>query len=187
MTGPLQKVWLRHLSLLFFTLTVAAMANGSEAPLPTVSSVDLQRYAGKWYEIARYPNWFERNCVSDVTATYSVLPDGKIRVVNACKGKDGKLNESKGKAKSADPRTNAKLKVTFFWPFYGDYWVIDLAPDYSYAVVSEPKREYLWILSRSPQMNQADYDRVIGKIQSLGFDPARLVKPQHSAAARPGN
>lgn len=152
----------------------------ADAPLTTVASVDLQRYLGKWYEIARYPNRFERKCVSEVTATYSALPGGKLRVVNACKNKDGKFTEANGKAKIVDPKTNAKLKVSFFWPFYGDYWIVDLAPDYSYAVISEPKREYLWILARAPQMNPAEYDRILERIRSRGLDPAKLVRTPQS-------
>ena len=152
----------------------------ADAPLTTVDSVDLQRYLGKWYEIARYPNRFERKCISDVTATYSKLPDGKIRVVNACKDKGGKITEANGKAKIVDSKTNAKLKVTFFWPFYGDYWIVDLAPDYSYAVVSEPKREYLWILARTVQMDGPQYGRILERIKTLGLDPAKLVKTPQS-------
>ena len=153
----------------------------AEAPLTTVEHVDLDRYVGEWYEIARYPNRFEKDCDSDVTAVYSPLKQGKIHVVNSCKERTGAIKESNGYAKISDPRSNAKLKVTFFRPFQGNYWIIDLDPDYRYAVVSEPKREYLWILSRTPQMDQADYDRVLNRIRELGFDPNRLIKPtQHT-------
>ena len=152
----------------------------ADLPLTTVSSVDLKKYVGKWYEIARYPNRFERKCLSDVTATYSALPDGKIRVVNACKDKDGKVTEANGRAKVVDSKTNAKLKVTFFWPFYGDYWIVDLASDYSYAVVSEPKRQYLWILARESRMEPATYERILEKIRALGLDPAKLIKTPQS-------
>jgi len=111
---------------------------GSKASLQTVPNVDLTRYVGRWYEIARYPAWFEKDCASDVTATYTALSGGKIEVLNECRQADGQVKRSKGTARVVDKRTNAKLKVTFFWPFSGNYWIIDLAPDYSYAVVGEP-------------------------------------------------
>ena len=124
------------------------------APLTTVDHVDLQRYVGKWYEIARYPNRFQRKCQSDTTATYTLREDGKVQVANACREKDGTMTTANGTAKVVDPKTNAKLKVTFFWPFYGDYWILGLGPDYQYAIVGEPDRKYLWILSRTPAMDE---------------------------------
>src|SRR3954469_16364143 len=107
----------------------------SKRTLTTVPSVDLQRYLGKWYEIARYPNRFERECVSDVSAMYLLREDGNIQVVNACRRSDRKIKESRGYAKIVEGSNNAKLRVTFFWPFFGDYWIIDLDRDYQYAVV----------------------------------------------------
>lgn len=151
--------------------------NISTQPLRTVSSVDLKRYAGRWYEIARYPNRFERRCASDITAEYFLRDDGKIRVVNSCLESGGRRRESIGSAKAVDS-TNAKLKVTFFWPFSGDYWIIDLDQDYRYAVVSEPKRKYLWILSRTSQMNRAQWSPILERLRELGFDPARLIMPK---------
>ena len=176
------SVALRTFSLLVVVVLVLAGSTmmASDRPLETVASVDLQKYVGKWYELARYPNRFEKKCIADVTATYTALPNGTIRVVNACEDKDGRVTEANGKAKIVDPKTNAKLKVTFFWPFYGDYWIVDLAPDYSYAVVSEPKREYLWILARAPQMSPAEYDRILERLRILGLDPAKLVKTPQS-------
>lgn len=171
---------MKKVVLLIFLGFGRSMLMAADMPLTTVASVDLQQYVGKWYEIARYPNRFEKKCISNVTATYTVLSDGKIRVVNACKDKDGKVTEANGKARISDSRTNAKLKVTFFWPFYGDYWIVDLAPDYSYAVVSEPKREYLWILARAPQMEPLAYERILEKVRGLGLDPAKLVKTPQS-------
>jgi apolipoprotein D and lipocalin family protein len=143
--------------------------------------VDLDRYLGKWYEIARYPNRFEKDCASDVTAQYTLRADGKIEVVNSCRQSDGKVKYSKGSAKIADRQSNAKLKVTFFWLFYGNYWIIDLDPDYRYAVVSEPGRDYLWILSRTPQLDSAVYNQIAGRLREQGLDPARLIKPPQSA------
>lgn len=146
------------------------------APLKAVEHVDLARYLGKWHEIARYPNRFEKDCVSDVTAEYTRRDDGKITVKNACRKADGKSKESKGTAKVVDSASNAKLKVTFFWPFYGDYWVIDVDPEYKYAVVGEPDRKYLWVLSRTPELAPGVYERITAMVRELGYDPAKLVK-----------
>jgi apolipoprotein D and lipocalin family protein len=148
--------------------------------LETVPYVDLQRYTGTWYEIARYPNRFQRSCDRDTTANYTLRPDGKITVVNACRTGEGKLKRAKGTAKVADRSSNAKLKVTFFWPFYGNYWIIDLDPEYQYAVVGEPSRKYLWILSRSPVMDVAQYERITQKIVSAGYDPSKLIRTRQS-------
>jgi len=146
-------------------------------PLTVVDRVDLERYLGKWYEIASYPAWFQKGCTGS-TAEYSLLPDGKIQVVNRCRknGLDGPLKESKGKAEVADTATNAKLKVWFFWPFKGNYWIIDLSPDYQWAVVGEPSRKYLWILSRTPTMDEAVYQEILGRLPQKGYDPAGLRK-----------
>ncbi len=155
----------------------AGLGKGA-SDLQTVSFLDLDRYAGKWYEIARYPNWFEASCISDVTAEYLLLGDNKVKVVNSCTKADGRRKVSTGSAKVVDKQSNAKLKVTFFWPFYGDYWVIDLDPEYRYAVVSEPTRKYLWILSRTPQMDTETYGQVIGRLRARGYDPAKLIRPK---------
>ena len=146
-------------------------------PLTVVAPVDLERYLGKWYEIASYPAWFQKGC-SGSTAEYSLLPDGKIQVVNRCrKGRlDGPLKESKGKAEVADTTTNAKLKVWFFWPFKGNYWIIDLSPDYQWAVVGEPSRKYLWILSRKSNMDEAVYQEILERLPQKGYDPSRLSR-----------
>jgi apolipoprotein D and lipocalin family protein len=148
----------------------------SNAALQTVAHVDLTRYLGRWYEIARYPMRFEKDCASDVTATYSQLSNGKIEVLNECRKADGQVKRSKGTARVVDKTTNAKLKVTFFWPFSGNYWIIDLAPDYSYAVVGEPDRKYLWILSRSPQLTESVYGQIVTRVHELGYDPSLLMK-----------
>jgi apolipoprotein D and lipocalin family protein len=161
-----------------------AYASRTTEPLTTVRQVDLGRYAGTWYEIARYPNRFQRKCDSDTTATYLLRDDGTVGVLNSCRKSDGTTTSSKGKARIADTATNAKLKVTFFWPFSGDYWIIDLAPDYSYAVVGEPSRKYLWILSRNPQMDDATYREITERIRFLGYDPARLMKTKQSARSQ---
>ncbi len=145
-------------------------------PLPTVPHVDLDRYLGRWFEIARLPNRFERGCDAAV-AEYSRLPDGKIRVVNICYGADGKPRRTiKGVASIADPQTNAKLKVTFFWPFRGDYWVLALDAGYRYALVGEPRRKYLWILSRAPELDDATYASLLQHARELGFAAERVER-----------
>jgi apolipoprotein D and lipocalin family protein len=146
--------------------------------LEVVPHVDLKKYLGKWYEIARLPARFEEGC-SDITATYSLSDDGTISVLNECK-RNGKVKRAKGKAKVVDKNTGAKLKVTFFWPFYGDYWIINLGNDYDYAVVGTPNRKYLWILSRTPQMDDKLFSQLITLVKSKGFDVGSLIKTSHS-------
>lgn len=153
-----------------------AGAASSNSRLETVAKVDLERYVGKWYEIAKYPNRFEKKCDRDVTAEYVARPDGKVSVVNSCTTLDGKVTESRGWAKIADKATGAKLTVTFFWPFFGDYWVIDLGPNYEYAVVGEPSRKYLWILSRTPRMDDAVYAGITSRLAAKDYDAGKLVR-----------
>ena len=153
-----------------------ARAAGRDAPLETVAKVDLSRYVGRWYEIAKYPNWFERKCARDVTATYAVRPDGKISVVNRCTKQDGEGTESSGWAKVVDEKTNAKLKVTFFWPFFGDYWILELGANYEYVVVGEPSRKYLWILSRTAKMDEAVYAGIAERLAAKGYDARKLER-----------
>lgn len=145
-------------------------------PLKTVTNVDVKRYVGTWYEIARYPNSFQKGCVA-TKATYTLMEDGKIDVLNECfdGSMRGKLRTAQGKAKVVDNQTNAKLKVTFFWPFYGDYWIIDLGANYEYAVIGEPKRKYLWILSRTKTMEPELYKTILKKISEMDYDIAKLM------------
>ena len=145
--------------------------------LAVVPGVEIDRYLGTWYEIARYPNRFQKECVA-VTAEYSLRPDGDIRVVNACrKGTlDGEIKKIEGKAWVADRETNAKLRVRFFWPFWGAYWIIDLGEDYEYAVVGHPKRKYLWILNRTPEMAPDLYQTIVERLVEQGYDPGRIER-----------
>jgi apolipoprotein D and lipocalin family protein len=153
-----------------------ATAAGREPELVTVPHVDLARYLGRWYEIARYPNLFEEQCDRDACADYALRDDGRIDVLNSCVRKDGSHSEAKGWAKISNPSTNAKLRVTFYWPFFGDYWVLELGENYEYAVVGEPSRKYLWILSRTPQMSEDQYHVITGDLAAKGYDAARLVR-----------
>ena len=145
-------------------------------PLAVVSEVDLDRFAGRWYEIARYDNSFERGCVG-VTAEYTPRDDGRIDVVNTCieSSLDGPSRDIRGSARVVDDTGNAKLKVSFFWPFEGDYWIIELDEDYEYAVIGEPSRRFLWILSRTPQMDDTTYDAITAALPARSYDPEALI------------
>jgi apolipoprotein D and lipocalin family protein len=145
-------------------------------PLKTVAHVDLGRYIGTWHEIARYPNSFQKGCTGS-TATYTLREDGEIDVVNRCRDdSDGSLREAKGRAWVVDPTSNARLKVSFFWPFRGDYWIVDLGSDYEFAVVGAPSRKYLWVLSRTPHMDDDVFNGIMERIEQLGFERDRVVK-----------
>lgn len=152
--------------------------------LQVVSTVDLQRYTGKWYEIARLPNKFQKDCVGEVLATYTLLEGSQLKVVNQCRKQNGQLEQAEGKARLADKNgPNAKLEVRFapawlsWLPLvWGDYWIIELANDYSYAVVGTPDREFLWILARSPQLEEETFRRLIENAAAAGFDTAQVVK-----------
>jgi apolipoprotein D and lipocalin family protein len=159
-----------------FAVCVARRSGASQLPpLRTVPHVDLASYAGLWYEIARYPNRFQRGCL-DSRATYTLRQDGKVEVVNSCRDEhDGELRQAKGKAWPVD-ESNARLKVSFFWPFRGDYWIIELGKAYEYAVVGTPDRKYLWVLSRSPQMDDGLYEAIMERAKAQGFDPARMMR-----------
>lgn len=145
-------------------------------PPNVVSSVDLTRYVGKWYEIARYPTPFQEGCASS-TADYAAKPDGTINVFNTCLGTDGSIVSTiEGTATVVDSTTNAKLTVTFPGvPFPGGYWIIDLGADYEYAVVGDPARFTLFILSRTPTLEQSVLDGILSRLPAQGYDPERLI------------
>jgi apolipoprotein D and lipocalin family protein len=147
--------------------------------LEVVPHVELEKYLGKWYEIAHLPAKFQEGC-NETTATYTLSKDGSISVLNQCT-KNGKMKQAKGKAKVLDKNSNAKLKVTFFWPFYGDYWIIKLGNDYDYAVAGTPNRKYLWILNRTPQMDDKLYSQLIEYVKSKGFDVNNLIRTLQKA------
>jgi apolipoprotein D and lipocalin family protein len=159
-----------------FAAFAAVILDDRKQELEVVQSVDLSRYTGAWYEISRLPNSFQKKCVDTVTANYTMRADGKIEVINRCRKASGEYATAKGKAKIVDKKTNAKLKVTFFWPFYGDYWILDVGPNYEYAVVGEPGRKYLWILSRTPQMEETLYQNLVKKFAAKGFKTELMIK-----------
>jgi apolipoprotein D and lipocalin family protein len=144
-----------------------------QAPLKTVEHVDVQKYMGTWYEIARYEQFFEKGC-RDINATYSLQSDGKIKVLNQCIKEGGKLSQAIGSAYALD-KSNSKLKVTFFWPFYGNYWIVMLGDRYEYAVIGEPSREYFWILSRTKELDASTREMILSKMNSLGYDQRQLI------------
>jgi apolipoprotein D and lipocalin family protein len=176
------KKSLIFLTLLFFPLTLGGCSKTtterlSLPPLQTVPRVEVDRYVGTWYEIASFPQSFQEGCTG-TTATYKVRDDGELDVINRCHldSLKGELDEAKGRARIVDSKTNAKLEVSFFRPFWGDYWVVELGDDYQYAVVGHPSRDYLWILSRTPQMDDSLYKHLIVKLQASGYETQRLVK-----------
>lgn len=152
----------------FFPLFASAEAL---PPVRTVAQVNINQYMGKWFEIASFPQNFQKGCTK-TTANYSLRADGKVDVLNRCIV-NGKEKIAKGVAYALDS-SNAKLKVSFFWPFYGDYWVVDLGRDYEFAVVGAPGRDYLWILSRTPIMDQQVYDGILQRLREQQFDLSKL-------------
>ena len=161
------------------TIVVALMGcQSAPAALTVVERVDLDRYLGRWYEIASIPQYFQRGCVA-TQALYSLREDGRIRVENECRvdSLDGEVRRAEGVAwVEPGDASNAKLRVRFFWPFSGAYWVIDLDPGYRWAVVGHPSRDYLWILSRRPVLDESVYDAILGRLEAQGYDPALLVR-----------
>jgi apolipoprotein D and lipocalin family protein len=151
----------------------APAAGADPAPVQPVAEVDLVRYSGKWYEIASFPMFFQRQCVGDTTAEYTLRQDGDVDVRNRCRTKDG-FDEATARAWAVEGSGNARLKVQFFWPFRGDYWVIGLDPQYRWAVVGHPERKYLWILARTPKLSAAELEAALGVAGAQGFELGRL-------------
>jgi apolipoprotein D and lipocalin family protein len=145
--------------------------------LATVKNVDIEKYQGLWYEIAKLPNRFEKG-LTCITANYTLLDDGKIEVWNngIKNNNPNEISSIKGKAKPAKEGDNSKLKVSFFGPFYGDYYIIDLDENYQYAMIGEPSREFFWILSRTPKIGNSLYNQLLEKAEKLGFDTSKVEK-----------
>lgn len=168
------------ISLLLLLPTIALSQS-----LATVEYVDLDRYLGKWYEIASIPQYFQRQCARDVTAEYS-LKNGAISVLNRCRTASGEISEAEGQARIVDKHSNAKLEVTFvnLWGwrylFGGDYWIIDLAPDYRYAVVGHPSRKYAWVLAKTPQVALHDLSAIENRLRSNGYETCSLRTTAHT-------
>lgn len=172
------------LMMVLVILPIAVTAKDSDKkPLEAIAQLDVTRYLGHWYEIAKFPNRFQKKCVSDTSAEYSPLPDGNIRVLNQCLNSTGMMESAIGEAQQTGGPQSAKLKVRFapawlsFLPFvWGDYWVIDLDDKYSLVAVSEPNREFLWVLSRTPVVDEAQYADLMNRLVGMNFDIAKLEK-----------
>lgn len=170
------------------TLTAALAAcilppvnRDARVPLGPVAQVDVDRYAGRWFEIARFPNNFERGCAG-VTAEYARREDGRLSVVNTCREPDGELRRAEGSARIVDSVSNAKLKVRFGGPFEGDYWVLDRASDYSWSLVGEPRGRYLWVLAREPKISDALKAELVDKLKARGYNTDALHWTQQPPA-----
>lgn len=158
----------------------------ADVPVKTITSLDVPQYLGTWYEIAKFPNWFQKKCVGNTKAVYSMRHDGNLKVLNSCKTTDGAFSEAEGTARQIGAPDSPKLEVRFapawlsFLPMvWGDYWVIDLDPQYQVAAVSDPRREYLWVLSRTPQLDKKTYDALLQRLQAQQFDIRKLeLTPQ---------
>lgn len=181
--------------MLLLAIVLAAAQDTSRVLVRPVEGLDLARYTGRWHEVARLPNRFQSKCVRETTADYALLPNGQIRVGNSCRGADGGTIRAEGRARLAQrDGTASKLKVRFAPGFlsslslvWGNYWILDLTEDYSAALVGDPGRAYLWILSRTPQLDEAVYQRLVATAAAQGFDVARLQRtPNPSGAPPPG-
>lgn len=167
---------------------VLLTAMAAAVPLPTQDWVEPARYAGRWYEIARLPNRFQDQCEGDVAATYSLRDDGRFTVVNECRTKDG-MDRVEGIARRADPKgPDSRLKVRFapawlsFLPWvWGDYWILELDREYRHALIGEPSRKYLWVLSRDPVLAQGPFDALVARAAALGFDTSKVVRTPQAA------
>lgn len=165
---------MKNIFLSIVVLFLFTACSYKDPNIKSVQKVDLDRYLGSWHEIARYEHRFEKDC-KNVTATYSIKENKKIEVINSCtKITTNNKTEAIGEAYAVD-NTNSKLKVSFFWPFYGDYWIIMLDEAYSYAVISEPSKKYLWILSRDKRLTKNIKEKILKRLESLDYDLSKLI------------
>lgn len=186
-TGSMKKVLLQVCGTAVLAMSASlAQAQAQATALQPIASLDVARYMGTWHEIAKYPNSFQKKCVRNTRAEYQAQPDGTVQVRNRCVTADGQTTEAVGAARQVGPANSPRLKVRFapawlsFLPLvWGDYWVIDLDPQYQLVAVSEPEREYLWVLSRTPQADAAAYRALLDRLAQQGFDLKRLeLSPQ---------
>jgi apolipoprotein D and lipocalin family protein len=175
-----KSIWIASAGLVLGVAAAAYVRRKNYKPLPVAPHVDLNRYMGEWYEIAHFPESFEKDTYG-TKATYTLLNDGSVEVVNTSHqgSLTGELKTAHGKATVADSTTNAKLEVQFAWPFKGDYWILDVDDQYQYALVGVPSRDSLWILSRSAKINLATLQALTDKAQELGFDTSRFIYTSH--------
>jgi apolipoprotein D and lipocalin family protein len=171
----------RFIATLLVVMASSLAIAQSVVPVNSVANLEVPRYLGRWYEIAKFPNRFQKKCVAETTAEYALQPDGSLSVLNQCRQANGEFESALGHARQVGGRHSAKLEVRFapswlgFLPFvWGNYWVIDLDGEYQLAAVSDPNREYLWILSRTPQVDSVRYEALLARLTGLGFDAKRL-------------
>jgi apolipoprotein D and lipocalin family protein len=169
----------------------AIFSQTADTPVKTIASLDVPRYMGTWYEIAKFPNWFQKKCVSNTQAVYSIRPDGNLKVLNSCKTADEEISQAEGTARQQGPKDSPKLEVRFapewlsFLPMvWGEYWVIDLDAQYQVAAVSDSKREYLWVLSRTPQLDKKTYDELLLRLRGQQFDTRKLEITQQTISSQ---
>lgn len=174
-------------ALIAFFCLVPAHAQTAPAPLATIPSLDVPRYMGTWFEIAKYPNRFQTQCVADTQAVYQLQASGTVQVTNRCRTQSGAMEEVVGEARQIGPATSARLQVRFapswlsWLPLvWGDYWVVDLDEGYQLVAVSEPQRDYLWVLSRTPSVPAPAYEALLARLKTQGFDLARLDKTRQA-------
>lgn len=161
--------------LIIFFLLPCILSAQEEVKITTVDSVDINKYVGTWFEIAKIPNSFQKHCAKNTTATYKINEDGDIEVLNRCIDDDGEVDDADGIARIVDKTTNSKLEVSFVsffgWrPFWGDYWILGLDKEYQYAVIGTPSKKYGWILSRTPQMNEQDLGNCFKIFENNGYN-----------------
>lgn len=173
----------KFLCIALLSAALPATATEPVPPLAPIAALDVPRYMGDWYEIAKYPNAFQKKCAGFTKASYKPLDSGRVQVINTCRGQDGGAEVAVGEARQVGGSDSARLEVRFapawlsFLPMvWGDYWVIDLDAEYTLAAVSEPKREYLWILSRTPAVDKVEYSALLQRLKQRGFDLDRLEK-----------
>ncbi len=165
---------------IFFSALMFAQQN----PLKTVKYVDLKKYAGLWYEVAKIPNSFQDQCIKGTTAKYILMEDGEIKVINSCIDEDGEVDDADGIARIADRKSNAKLEVSFFsifgWrPVWGDYWIIGLDENYNWAIVGTPSRKYGWVLSRTPKLENETMEKIFLILKDQGYNPKSFEISKH--------
>lgn len=180
------------IALLIAGMLGASTALAQHTPLVVVPNLDLDKYAGRWYEIARFPNSFQDQCAGDVTAEYTPQPDGRIIVTNRCRTGDGKWDDAEGVARRVEGAPPSALEVRFapavlsFIPsVWGDYQVMELDESYTYSLVGTPDRKYLWVLARTPSLDEATYRRLLDAAAGQGFDTTKLVRTEHESARTP--
>lgn len=167
------------MKFLLMFIVLSSLIIAQKNPPITVKYVDLKKYVGLWYEVAKIPNSFQDQCIKNTTAKYTLTEDGEIKVTNSCIDEDGEVDDASGVVRVVDKKSNSKLEVSFVsflgWrPFWGDYWIIGLDENYQWAIVGTPNRKYGWVLSRTPNLDNTTMDKIFGIIKDQGYDPKKF-------------